>query len=177
MLSSSQILLLVDQSKFDLWKAAVVDMKAEHFRVVAVASGISRSNTANTLNNGKYACNHQEIQKALQNPYYKIDDGKETNLSPIDDVTRITEILSSRYQHEIHKGEVVYDFTGRWREICSNLSECQLSENKSSPPKGFCTVALRPDGHVAGIFEYKNSSSLTEVKQYIQNIRTSLYLC
>ena len=155
------------------------DMELDQFKVVAVASGISLSNTPDSFNSGKYLYNHEEMQKVIQNPHYKIDDSYETNVSPTHDVNRITEILSCRHQQEIHKGgEVVYDFTGRWMEICSdsNLSQHHLGENKSSPLQGFCSVALRPDGHVAGIFDFKNSSSLMEVKQHIQKVKISLHM-
>lgn len=181
------MLILVDRSCSTLWARAVEASGADIFRVIAVAQGISHSESTDRSDDNKFLYGHHHMQEIKQNPFYQVDESTNRDVAAKDGIVEIMERLSSYRLPALTQDNkevdvevaVMYDFTGRWMEICSKLHENEVNlsnNNGNSVPTSFCSVVLRPDGHVARIFRFNESSSLEEIEQHMQKIKTSMHM-
>jgi hypothetical protein len=171
----------VDYSQYDSWASALGSQIDGSFGLVAVRRGRIRPEGAvSTVS----AFEHCEVQKVLQQPFYSIDgpDGSNSdkkNESRRDEEAALTETI---LQNEVGDGDATcsritaHDFTGRWMEICSRFQKEKGCAPGVSGSALYCSVAVRPDGHVAAIFLPEDCSTHEGAHRNVSELRRTLNL-
>ena len=188
-----QVILLVDGCHFNLWEKAVETQGRGAFTVIAVQGQGQGQGGQGQSSEVKY--DHTYLQAMMQTPHYALDGPSpegEQGPTGTAGVTRalIKTALSAEYPNRVNAmniqdGEgreaerVMYDFTGRWRDICSKavLGTGGVTGGHSKDRgEGYCTVAIRPDGHVTHVLPFQEAPSLEQAVEHLNSIRTTLHI-
>jgi hypothetical protein len=176
-----QVTLLVDDSQYDLWASALGGQNDGLFRLVAVRRGrILPEGASSTVS----SLEHCEVQKVLQQPYYNIADPDGSNSDKKNESRRDEEalLMETIVRNEVENGDAacsrttVHDFTGRWMEICSRYRREGGSAPSVSGSALYCSIAVRPDGHVAAIFLPEDCSTHEGACRNVSDLRRTLNL-
>lgn len=178
---SLQVTILVDESHYDSWASAVGDQSDSMFRLVAVRSGGVRAEGASSTVG---PLEHSEVQKVLQQPYYNIDGPEGSNSDKKNESRRGEEaiLMNTILQDVVGDSDAtcsrtsVHDFTGRWMEICSRYEKEKGSALGVSGSALYCSVAVRPDGHVAAIYLPQDCSTHEKASKNLSELRSTLNL-
>ena len=163
----SQVILLVDESHYDIWSKEACPSV---FKVVAVKKYSE-----------VHSMKHQEVQKILQQPYYNItetanvdtDEKNESRQEAQNDL--ISMIMKSEDVKDSRRDMITtsHDITGRWSSICSTFLK---GSGEGDVESGlYCTVAIRPDGHIAAIFPPLNCTAALAARN-ISTLKKALHI-
>ena len=166
---------MVDESHYDMWVNAVSGPLKEEsvFLIVAVKKRLDSIEESVSVSQA-----HHQAQEILQQPRYLIEGTDEMCVDEKNDSRRErTDIyLSSVVKRELLTNKAVtdamsvHDFTGRWMEICST------SGNSEKDNALYCSVVLRPDGHIAAIFKPEECSTIDDIARNISKLKKEMQL-
>lgn len=171
----------MDDSQYDFWESAGGDPNDSMFRLVAVRRGRVRPEGSSSAFS---PLEHCEVQKVLQQPHYNIDgaEGSSPDNKNEDRRDEETVLMGKILQNEEGDGDAtcsrtsVHDFTGRWMEICSRYEKDKGIALGVSGSALYCSVAVRPDGHVAAIFLPQDCSTHEKASKNMSELRRTLKL-
>jgi hypothetical protein len=168
---------MVDGSHYDIWTKAISGSPQEEsvFMVVAVKKRIASVEEGESISASQA---HHQAQNILQQPRYVIEGTDEMCVDEKNDSRREA---TNVYLLSVVKKEVsanmanadrmsVHDFTGRWMEICS------VSGVSESADALYCSVVLRPDGHIAAIFKPEECTNIDDVARNLAMLKKEMQL-
>ena len=168
---------MVDESHYDMWiKADSGFLQAESvFMIVAVNKRVTSAEVGESISASQA---HHQAQNILQQPRYVIEGSDEMCVDEKNESRRgATDVyLSSIVKRELSTGTAksdvisVHDFTGRWKEICSTFGHSETEDMT------YCSVVLRPDGHIAAIFKPEECSSINDIARNISILKQEMQL-
>ena len=168
---------MVDESHYDMWVNAVSGPLKEEsvFLIVAVKKRLDSIEESESVSVSQA---HHQAQEILQQPRYLIEGTDEMCVDEKNDSRKErTDIyLSSVVKRELLSNKAVtdamsvHDFTGRWMEICST------SGNSEKDNALYCSVVLRPDGHIAAIFKPEECSTIDDIARNIFKLKKEMQL-
>lgn len=168
----------MDDSQYDSWAGALSDQGDSMFRLVAVKRRRVRAEAGSSALS---PLEHREVQRVLQQPHYSIDSTEGIKPDQKNDSRREEEailmaaVLQNEEAEDAGSNRIVaHDFTGRWMEITATFE--RGSSTGVSGLDLYCSVAVRPDGHIAAVFLPRDCSTHEKAMENMSELRKTLLL-